>query len=72
MIARLIEFVVFALVLLGMYLIVRKAWRRAELQETARDKLELIANEKELAKIVNIDTKEVRKNRKKISDFQDL
>lgn len=72
MIARLIEFIVFALILLGMFLIVRKAWKRADMQETARDKLEKIANEKELASVINIDAKEVRANRKKISDFENL
>ena len=72
MIARLIEFVVFVFVLLGMFLVVRKAWRRADLQETAREKLEKIANEKELASVINIDAKEVRANRKKIGDFEKL
>ena len=73
MLIRLIEIAIFASAFVGGFLILRKAWKRADLQETAQEKLEKIANEKELAaKVISVNTRQVKSNRKKIRDFDKL
>lgn len=69
MFLRLVEVI---LVLGGGYLLFKlavKAWRRADL----KNKIENIEEEKELAsKVVDIKTKDVQRNRKKLDDFNKL
>lgn len=73
MLLRIIELLILAGGALLLFRIARKAWRRSELQRPVQEKLEQLEEEKELAaKVVDINTREVNRNRKKLNDFEDL
>jgi len=73
MLLRLVEFLILAGGVYFLFRVAKKAWRRSELHNPVEEKLEQLEEEKELAdKVVDINIKEVNRNRKKLNDFEDL
>lgn len=73
MFARLLTLAILGGGLYFLFKLARKAWRRSELKQDVEDKLDDLANEQaQAAKVVDINSREVRRAQKKLNDFDNL